>query len=425
MKRIIAEILLMFSGIAFLQAQNTIQFSNINFFQNEKFQLFPTVYVENGLFTFNKPKKIDTIIDLRGKYIIPPFAEGHTHKLDMPQDVDSESQSFLSQGVFYALVLNNFSSHVDTNRLRFNRREMPDVLYANGGITVSGQHPSFAYERILSGIKDWWTPENTKKIQTARKGENDAYWFMNNPGEVDMKWNAYIKTKPDLVKVYLLNSRLGDSTNNSLSEASLQRIMQKAQENNLRVVAHIETANDLKMALHDGIKLFSHMPYYNVNYLKEIPAPLDFSKQELAMIKKLEPVIIPTLSFNEEFSIVRTEKNNYLGEMDTASFQRALKFQKNFLEQLSDAGFRFAIGSDRDSLISELRYWLRYQMFAPERIMTIATKDTPMLLFPKRKISELKEGYEASFLVLEKNPLNHFEFLQAIVFRIKQGKILQ
>jgi imidazolonepropionase-like amidohydrolase len=49
---------------------------------------------------------------------------------------------------------------------------------------------------------------------------------------------------------------------------------------------------------------------------------------------------------------------------------------------------------------------------------------TAETIFPKRKIGRLRDGYEASFLVLASNPLQEFDSTQKIEMRVKQGKIL-
>ncbi len=403
-----------------------LELSNGNYFVNGNFIKYPVLYVDKGVFTFKKPSKIDTLINLENKYIIPPFAEGHTHKLDSRKELSQDITTFLNQGVFYAFVLNNFSSNVEANRNELKLKNGLEVAYANGGITASEQHPAFVYERILSNIREWWLPENTAKIKSSRKGKNDAYWFMDSTKDVDDKWESYLKTKPDLVKVYLMNSKNNDTQEpKSLSENTVKYIVEKAKKAKLRVVAHIETLDDLKIGLRCGIAIYGHLPHYNVNFSKELPATIAFSEAEKALIKKLKPIIIPTLSFNEEFSIVRSEKNNYQGELDTVSFNRSLKFQKESIKKLTENGFSFAIGSDRDSFLPELSYWFKYNIFSNEKILSITTKTTPQLIFPKRKIGEIKKGYEASFLVLNENPISNIEAIKKIEVRIKQGRLVK
>jgi imidazolonepropionase-like amidohydrolase len=407
-------------------AGQTIKLLNGNYYQNGQFKKISSLYIANAVFSFKQPETVDTVIDLNGKFILPPFAEAHTHKIDNPGDVNKNIKSLVNEGVFYALVLNNFSSNVENNRKILAETKWLDVAFANGGITATGQHPSFAYERTLSGLQEWWLPENTRKIKNSKKAENDAYWIMDNNADVDAKWNAFLKTKPDIVKVYLMNA--ANNTNQepkSLSEDIVQNIATKAKKAKLRVVAHIETLSDLKIGLRCGIRLYAHMPYYNANFLKELPADYTFSKAEIKLIKKLKPVIIPTLMVNEDFSIVRNEKNNFKGELDSIIYKRVLNFQRNRIQQLKYFGFAFAIGSDRDTFLPELIYWLKNNILEKSTVFTIATKITPLLIFPDRKIGEFRNGYEGSLLVFNKNPLEDIEELKKIELSIKNGQILK
>jgi hypothetical protein len=45
---------------------------------------------------------------------------------------------------------------------------------------------------------------------------------------------------------------------------------------------------------------------------------------------------------------------------------------------------------------------------------------TPQTIFPKRKIAQFKNGYEASFLVLKNDPLIDIMNAKEIYFAVKQ-----
>ena len=51
--------------------------------------------------------------------------------------------------------------------------------------------------------------------------------------------------------------------------------------------------------------------------------------------------------------------------------------------------------------------------------------ETAQAIFPGRKIGVLSEGYEASFLALQANPLDDLENVRNIKLRFKQGVPLQ
>jgi predicted amidohydrolase YtcJ len=57
-------------------------------------------------------------------------------------------------------------------------------------------------------------------------------------------------------------------------------------------------------------------------------------------------------------------------------------------------------------------------------MLKIWTEDTPRTIFPNRRIGKFREGYEASFLVLEDNPIDDFERIKNIRLRFKQGYLI-
>jgi len=58
------------------------------------------------------------------------------------------------------------------------------------------------------------------------------------------------------------------------------------------------------------------------------------------------------------------------------------------------------------------------------RLLDIWTRATAKAIFPARKIGELKEGGEASFLVSRGNPIDDFAAIRDIVLEVKQGAVL-
>ena len=401
----------------------TYQFTNGNWFDGKTFKR-KVFYSVNGVLTQKRPQQIDETVDLKNGFVIPPFAEAHTHQLDIQSKLAEQELKFIKEGTMYAMVLTNGANNAAANRLKLNKPGALDVLYANGGITRTGQHPAFAYERNASGIAEWWLPENVKIIQAAHKEENNSYWFFDTIDDVDKKWNAYIASKPDIVKLYLLDAKNNAAAGKSLSEEVAAYVIKKTHAAGLRVAAHIETFDDLKIGLKIGVDIFAHLPYYGYDPNRLNPTPPTFTKEELKTIRRKNIAVIPTLSLNEEYSIARNAGNNYQGVLDSVRFNKVVEFQKKTIETLRNAGFVFAIGSDRDSLTPELNYWVKNNIFDATLTLNAASITTPQMMYPKRKIGHLREGYEASFLVLGGNPLENFDEIKNIRLRFKQGYLL-
>jgi len=108
------------------------------------------------------------------------------------------------------------------------------------------------------------------------------------------------------------------------------------------------------------------------------------------------------------------------------TLQNEINLQRGQIRNLYEAGAKIALGSDGWSTnpLREARYLHAYDVFDNKTLLNIWTQNTPEVIFPDRKIGKLEIGYEASFLVLNNNPLKKFEAIEEIQLRVKQGKIL-
>ena len=84
---------------------------------------------------------------------------------------------------------------------------------------------------------------------------------------------------------------------------------------------------------------------------------------------------------------------------------------------------RLAIGSERFRLTStsEAMALQRLGIFDNLTLLKMWCETTPETIFPRRKIGKFKDGYEASFLVLDADTLADFTNNGRIRMRVKQG----
>ncbi len=58
-----------------------------------------TVYVEDGIFVERLSAEPDSVIDLAGGYVLPPFGDGHTHMLDGGPQMDAFVEQYEADGI--------------------------------------------------------------------------------------------------------------------------------------------------------------------------------------------------------------------------------------------------------------------------------------------------------------------------------------
>jgi imidazolonepropionase-like amidohydrolase len=86
-------------------------------------------------------------------------------------------------------------------------------------------------------------------------------------------------------------------------------------------------------------------------------------------------------------------------------------------------GVPLLIGSDLmgGTAALEIDALARSGLFTNLELLRMWSVTTPRAIFPKRSIGELRDGYEASFLVLRADPLADIAATRAIALRVKKG----
>ena len=314
-----------------------------------------------------------TVVDLGGKYVVPPFADAHNHAFSDPQNADAQ-QRFLRAGVFYVKNPNNSASVVAPLRAKLNRPETVDVVYANGGLTRTGGHPSQIYARFGERFSDAWVA-------------------VDSAADVKKKWPAILAAKPDFVKVYLENSE-DAARNRGLDAALVPGIVARAHRDGLRVSAHVTSAADFRAAAEAGVDEITHLPL----------APLTIEDAQL--VRKRGITVVTTL-------LSHRPNEGFDGHAANLAI-------------LKKAGVNVVLGVDGDpTVVDEALAAARLGVYSSPEILRMLTETTPRAVFPSRRIGRLADGYEASLLALDANPLDDLGALRRVSLRVKQGHVLQ
>src|SRR6516225_7674469 len=118
------------------------EFANGNWFDGKKFVL-RTFYSVGGILSNRKPPRVDQVIDLRGKFIVPPFGEAHNHNLDWSSDEQFARlrRKYLEHGIFYVKNPTNLPRTRESLLGKINIPTNIDGSFSNGGLTATGGHP--------------------------------------------------------------------------------------------------------------------------------------------------------------------------------------------------------------------------------------------------------------------------------------------
>jgi hypothetical protein len=406
------------------QTSQVYKFVDGRWFDGEKFRS-RNFYSVGGVLASRQPAKVDSVIDLTGKYLIPPFAEAHNHNVEgsgpAASDVSGIVRMYLQDGVYY---VKNPNCLPRTTRPIFSKVNLPssiDATFANGGLTATGGHPLEVVKRNVD-----------RGVWTEADGEGAFYFIINDRADLDRKWESIKAGKPDFIKVYLLYSEEYEKRRDDpayfgwkgLNPQLLPEIVKRAHKNGLRVSAHIESAADFHNALVGGVDEINHMPgfrpegatlagYHNL-------AGYEISESDARLAARKGVVVVTTLWGNIERSKATVNKP------DAATGNLVHNLIVRNLQLLKKHHVRITIGSDqyRQNSVPEALNLHELKVFSNVELLKMWCEATPATIFPNRKIGHLENGYEASFLALSGDPLEDFLNVRKIELRVKQGEVL-
>ena len=393
-------------------ATRTYEFINGQWFDGHAFRR-RVFYSVGGVLTEKKPRAVAEVIDLKGGYVVPPFADAHNHYISGPFNVDKILLQYLKDGIFYAK--NPSSIARDTNQIRdkINGPDRIDVVFSNGPLAAPGGHPVALYEKHLNKVKKPG-PDGTF--------ENLGYFIIASESDLQKKWPMIMADRPDFIKTNLLYSEEYEKRRDDpaydgmrgMNPRLVPLIVAKAHESHLRVSCHIETGADFRNALAAGVDEINHMPGYYPEFERARAEWFLITEQDAALAAR-KGVVVVTTTYVSAVEIKNPD-----------DLKRAREIQARNLRLLHNAGVKIAIGPDVHGVTSleEAMNLYSLKVFDNLTLLKMWCETTAGTIFPNRKIGHLKEGYEASFLVLGGNPIDKFESVKDIRVRFKQGNFL-
>jgi imidazolonepropionase-like amidohydrolase len=367
-----------------------------------------TVYAVDGRFTFLRPKNVDRTLDLKGTYVVPPFAEAHNHNLTSQDQATEMMPKYLKEGVFYAKMQSSMPLLTGQILHRFNRPESVDAVFANGPLTATGGHPVALRERLLE--RGMYPPGFTKETLN-----NQGYVLIDNESDLEKKWAMISGFRPDFIKAILVFSEEFEKRKDDpayfgqkgLNPQLLPMLVTKVHAHGWTVSVHVNTAIDFHHAVIAGADEIAHLPGYSI--------PTYITPEDARLAAEKDVVVVTTTCL----ALKRKQQNDLYEKIRAAQISN--------LRLLYQSGVKIAIGSDdfEQTSLGEAEYLKELNVFDNRTLLKIWTENTVRTIFPKRKVGALREGYEASFLALSDDPIEDFANFRKISFRFKQGILLE
>jgi hypothetical protein len=402
----------MFSGA--VQGQNirkTYHYTNGFWYNGTEF-VKAEWYVVNGLLSKKAPSKVDSIVDLGERWVVPPMGDVFCSSISENPAASSTTKLYFDEGFFYLQVLANTQEGRTTVQGTLNKSNSPDAIFANGAITCSLGYPFTKFEGPALGIKNpqMWG-QKYDQIKTSRKMHGNAYWFIDNKTALTANWEKIKAQKPSVISIYLLDTKNnGGKEGKGLSEEMAKAIVKKAHKADLRVYAHVETPEDVRLGIKLGVDGFANLPGHDWDGKGE-SKKFDLSDDDLKKLAKKKIPVSPVFSH----------------ALANGANPTVQEYHSQVLLRLLNNNVNLVLGSDDSQRTGrgELNYWFNLKGADYSKMLKILVENTPKAVFPDRKIGKIEDGYEASFLVLNDNPLVNILKIRAVSFKVKNGIVIK
>ena len=386
----------------------TTAFINGNWFDGFAF-VHRTMWSVNGtLSTAKQWEKVDTV-DLHNGYAVPAFGDAHSHMPASVSSFESTEPLFLKSGTFYILNPNDIAEFSNPIRPMLTATDTTiDVLFAHAGFTCTGGHPTKLYQRLV---------DQKYVALTKAQLEGSAFYTIDSAADIARKWPAFLATKPDFVKLYLLHSEAWstgkpDSEGSGLRPEFVPELVQRAHAAGLRVGAHVESARDFYYAVRSGVDFVMHLPGYHWRK-HDTDSTYLIDPGDAAVAARRGIIVVTTVG---------------LAEYDLKErLPEIRRVQRENLNRLKRSGVRLVIGTDGapGRVMTEVDALRATGAFTNLELLQMLTVATPQAIYPGRRIGRIADGYEANFVVAAADPSRDIDALQTLQLRVKRGVILK
>lgn len=363
------------------------------------------LYVKDGRFVTERPAGDIRVIDLGGRHVIPPLGDAHTHRFSRAADATDSRELYLERGYLYVANLCCPPDARSATSRHANRADSLDVLFTNGAFTCTDGHPIALYQSLHRR-------RGGTEATFAETYQDRTFHVVDTSEDINRKWPVLLATRPDLVKIILSDCERHQNpvlglTSDGIRPDLVPLIVAHARNAGLRVVAHVNTAEDFRVAVRAGVDLAAHMPGFGAR------AGEDEDRYRLTPADGVEAAAAGIA--------VITTAGAYDDRTDNSTARAVVTHN---LEVLRGAGVTILFGSDDwfgpDKELSALTAI----GIAPAELLDIMTRTTPRRLFPGRSIGELSPGHEASLVVVADDPLADIAAITSVRLVMKRGRIL-
>lgn len=402
-----------------------LRIDNIRLYKNEtgQFSSPSSLYIDHGKIikitdsSFTK-ESADNVVDAKHQYALPGLIDLHVHLGASGSNysefqylpVQSHFNSNLYLGVTSIVDLFSFQQTLDQAAQLKAQQITPNLFYAGTLFTNPGGH--------------------------GTQFGGQAYEITSD-SDISALWEKHIATKPTVTKAVI--ETFGGS-GSSLTDSQLAQLGKRSKAAGLPYFVHVSSLQDGKRAIRAGATALAHginseaiddefialMIKNNVTYIPTLAVYHNHHEEKNHSLISGNTELLATIPNKLQKCLF--EKVPAPSQWREQSWQ-ARDFAYNNIRKLHQAGVNIGAGSDAGNPYTLHGTGLHNELDALKKaglsnadIINSATINAAKVLNQSTNLGQLNLGFEASFLLLENNPLTDINNIHQITSVFKSGK---
>jgi len=332
-----------------------------------------------------------TVLDLRGKYLLPGLIDAHVHIADSRQATVA-----LKSGVttIRSMGVSNYADVGLRELGRVGAMDLPEVIACGYHVRPQLAEPFFFNDPALAPLmKGVQGPESFRRV-TATLIQHKVDWIKTTPTER--------AGTPDT-----------DPRVQTMTEEEMTAIVDEARKTGIPVAAHAHGDEGAMAAVRAGVRSIEHGTY--------------LSEATLALMKEKGTYLAPTVAVvtdlldpggNYDHPLLRIRGRHMLPRL-RETVARAQRMGVSIV-----AATDTSYGPDTPLRLAHEIDELDRSGLTPMAAIQAATSVNAELLGIANRIGAVKAGLEADLIVVENNPLDDILTLQDVLLVVNNGRVV-
>ncbi len=370
-------------------------------------------------------------IDVEGKYVMPGLINAHVHLFADGKPFTLSSSEGLLDFAFHHLLDTRLGRSVLKKRMKRNA-----LTALHSGVTTMRSVGEFLYTdvQLRNEIKaNQFVGPNllvSGYFLSVTGGHGAPYLALvgDSPWEARRNVRLNVKNGVDLIKICVTGGvtdakTVGEAGRLQMTEEEVAAICEEAHKIGMRVAAHVESTEGVRVALKGGVDTIEHgaeMDEEIIRLYRNNPRAL-----------KGYTALIPTLQAaypSAKLDLSLTKVSKTVKENSRLVYDSMLKGVRQAVEHNitigvgTDAAMPYVTHYD---LWRELDHFMRQTKLNSRRIIEQVTKANAEILGIDHLTGSIDIGKQADLIVLEQSPLDNIQALADAAMVMVRGNLIQ